>query len=66
MVPPSLREKVQEFGFLAKVAMLAVLQATPMDLSEAATWWAARNLCLLLTTGAAGVEVGTFISRFSR
>ena len=64
VLPPSLYERVRDLGFLAKVVMLTVLRATLMDLSEAATWWAARGWCLVLTTGAASAKEGTLCCSF--
>ena len=43
LLPPSLYERVRDLGFLAKVVMLTVLRATPVDSPDAANWWDQRS-----------------------
>ena len=48
-----------QFGFLALVASLSVLRATPMSSPDAATWCAARPRYHPATKGAAGATGAT-------
>ena len=43
VLPPSLYERGRDLGFLAKVVMLTVLRATPVDSPDAANWWDQRS-----------------------
>ena len=67
VLPPSLLARGRDLlGFLAKVVMLTVLRATPMDSPDAATCCAVRSYHGLNTPGAAGDKEGTLCCSFVR